>query len=240
MIPKGIAVLLLMLFFGGIGSCCAAELLFRKALRNYDREGVVGKALVREFEPRLFTHKTWRQRLFVNGPEGQFDETFEIFTKADNSHWLSYRRAQPSIELAVLIYPLSSQRTQLRKELEKTQITHCEIPLPIEVANRIELLWRTMLPGVVQEPIPETLPAVHGPSYLAFVRKPSRVDTGTIALAAYNSPACEAFIEITDDFRRLCDQPNLGTTSFFRKLSAKVEILTTRLGGRAVSNKSLI
>lgn len=83
--------------------CCLAtpqlwggELLFVKGSRNYDQEGDVGEAFRREFEPRMFTHATWRQRLYRNFNFGD-DETLEFYVRADGSRWLSFRRATPSL-----------------------------------------------------------------------------------------------------------------------------------------------
>ena len=79
-----------------------ADILFVKAKRNYDKEGLLGKVFRQEFETRIFVHPTWRQRIYVNLYDPSKDETLEVYVRPDGSHWLSFKRASPSLSQPIL------------------------------------------------------------------------------------------------------------------------------------------
>jgi|GEM_PF-3841105 len=213
-----------------VDGCFAADTLFRKVSRNYDAEGNLGRAYRRELEIRMFTHPTWRQRLYCNPYEPDIDETLEIYSKADGSRWLSCRRATPSLSLTIGRRFWRHQQFDWKKELDAARITGREIALPEVVANEIELLWRTMLPGLPKEPVTEEhMLVVHAPAIIAFARENNSVKTGKIAMAAYDTPTYRAFLEIVDELTKACDRGASPTDPVFTRLPDKIRRLSVRL-----------
>ena len=151
----------------GAANACAGDLLFEKASRNYNRNGVVGQAYRRELEKRMFSHSAWRQRLYYEAPGAETNETIEIYVRADGSSWLSIRTALPALTPLIRWRPLDSQRTELAKELNRIRIRSCEVELPSQLASKLEHLWKIMLPGVDRRPSLR--------SFLSIARRLSRL-----------------------------------------------------------------
>src|SRR5437764_2190739 len=94
-------ILVALWFLSSASGGLAKEILFQAEPANYDYARGVGKKLGEayrtEFDPRMFPHGTWHQRLSYNSYEPDVDETLESYSKADGSRWLSHRRANPSL-----------------------------------------------------------------------------------------------------------------------------------------------
>lgn len=206
----------------------AGDVLFYKVSRNYGQEGLVGEVFRREFETRVFVHKTWRQRLYGASHDPDVNETLEIYTKPDRSIWLIHRRVVPSISGIIWSRLFNGKKFDLRKELDAVRITSHEVALPSEVANEVELLWRAMLPGLAEAPKPSEL-HMHAPIFIAFGRKNNTIETGSIAIAAYDSLAYRAFVDIISDLRAVCDRGGGPTDPIFRKLPNRIQRLRARL-----------
>jgi hypothetical protein len=206
----------------------AGDVLFYKVSRNYDQEGLVGEVFRRELETRMFTHATWRQRLYGASHDPDVNETLEIYTKSDRSIWLTHRRAVPSISGIIWSRLFIGKKFDLKKELDAVRITHHEVALPLEVANEVELLWKAMLPGLAEAPKPPAL-HMHTPIFIAFVQKKNSIETGSIAIAAYNTPTYRAFVDVVSDLRVVCDRGGGPTDPIFRKLPDKIRRVRARL-----------
>ena len=138
----------------------AKELLFKTEPANDDYRGAdkkLGEAYRTEFNPRMFPHRTWHQRLSYSSYKPDVDETVEIYSKPDGSRWLSHRRAIPSLSGLILRRVVYGEKFDLKKRLDAVRISSQEVALPAEVAKEIELLWETMLPGVANPPEPRIL-----------------------------------------------------------------------------------
>lgn len=214
--------------------CCLAtpqlrggDLLFVKGSRNYDQEGDLGKAFRRELEPRMFAHSTWRQRLYRNFNLGD-DETLEFYVRPNGSRWLSFRRATPSLMQAIVDRYWSGHEFDLKKRLDSSRITACEAELPAHIANQIEVLWQTMLPGVLKEPERKTFGSLSPGVIYALKKNGSSIELGVVAFGAYGTPAYEEFIKIVDDLIRLCERP-AARGLLLQKLPPKIRHLTDRL-----------
>jgi hypothetical protein len=214
--------------------CCLAipplrggDLLFVKASRNYDKEGNLGQVFRQEFEPRMFIHASWRQRLYRNFNFGD-DETLEFYVRPDGSRWLSFRRATPSLTQAILDRYWSRQEFDLKKRLDSSRIAACEIRLPADIANQIEVLWQTMVPGVVKEPERKTFGSTAPGTVYALKNDGRSIQVGAVAFGAYHTPAYEEFIQIVDDLIRLCERPASRALTL-EKLPPRVRHLTDRL-----------
>jgi hypothetical protein len=217
--------------------CCVAtaqlrggDLLFVKGSRNYDKEGDLGKAFRQEFEPRMFAHATWRQRLYRNFNFGD-DETLEFYARPDGSRWLSVRRATPSITQAILDRYWSRQEFDLKKRLDSSRITACETKLPADIANQIEVLWQTMVPGTLKEPERKSFGSTAPGVIYALKNNGGSIELGAVAFGAYHTPAYEEFTKIIDDLIALCERP-AGSAFLLRKLPSEIRHLTSRLRGR--------
>jgi hypothetical protein len=215
--------------------CCLAtqqlrggDLLFVKGSRNYNKEGDVGEAFRREFDPRMFAHSTWRQRLYRNFNFGD-DETLEFYVRPDSSRWLSFRRAAPSLTQAILDRHWSREKFDLKKRLNSSRIKACETELPADIANQIEVLWQTMLPGVLKEPERKTFGSLAPGVIYALKKNGSSIELGAVAFGAYGTPAYEEFIKIVDDLIGLCERP-AARALLLQELPAKIRHLTDRLG----------
>ncbi len=205
----------------------AGDLLFIKASRNYNKEGELGEAYRREFEPRMFTQATWRQRFYRNFNFGD-DETLEVYVRPDGSRWLSFRRATPSLAQAILDRYWSRQEFDLKKELDSARIQACETELPADIANQIEVLWQTMLPGVLKEPERKTFGSLAPGTVYALKKDGSSIEIGMVAFGAYGTPAYEELIKIVDDLIGLCERP-AARALLLQKLPPKIRHLTNRL-----------
>jgi hypothetical protein len=217
--------------------CCLAtpqlwggDLLFVTGSRNYDKEGDLGKAFRREFEPRMFTHATWRQRLYRNFNFGD-DETLEFYVRADGSRWLSFRRATPSLTQAILDRYWSRQEFDLKKRLDSSRITARETKLPADIAKQIEVLWQTMVPGVLEEPERKTFGSTAPGTVYALKNNGGSIELGAVAFGAYHTPAYEELIEIVDDLIRMCERP-ASRALILQQLPPKLRHLTHRLRAR--------
>lgn len=208
--------------------CFSSQILFFKVSRNYDEEGLLGKVLRREIETRLFTHPTWRQRLYGESHDPDVNETLEIYTKQDRSIWLDHRYAVPSLSRIIWSHIYLGEKFNLKKRLDAVHITDHEIALPPEVAKELELLWRTMLPGLAEAPKPPVL-YMHTPILIAFARDNNSVETGSIAIAAYNTPIYRDFLDVVKNLKDLCDHGAVSTDPAFAALPDKIRRLRARL-----------
>lgn len=226
------ALLALCLFNRG-RDCLAKELLFQAEPANNDYARGVGRKLAEayriEFDPRMFAHRTWHQRLAYSSSEQDVDETLEIYSKSDGSRWLSHRRANPSLTAFLWSRIVEGAKFDLKKKIDAVRITSHEVALPPEVANEIEQLWRTMLPGVPQEEVPLIL-TTHTPIFDAWVRKDhSAVDAGRIPMAAYDTPIYRSFVNVIKELRDVCDRGGKATDPVFARIPDKIRALRKRL-----------
>jgi hypothetical protein len=203
------------------------DLLFVKSSRNYDKEGDLGEAFRREFEPRMFTHPTWRQRLYRNFNFGD-DETLELYVRADGSRWLSFGRATPSLTQAILDRFWSRHEFDLKKRLDSSRIKVCETEVPENVTTQLDVLWQTMVPGLLEEPERKTFGSTAPGVIYALKKKGSSIEVGVVAFGAYHTPAYEEFINIVDDLIRMAERP-ASRALILQKLPSKVRHLTDRL-----------
>ena len=84
----------------------------------------------------------------------------------------------------------------MKKELKAVRIMRRESELPSNVANEIELLWKTMLPGLPREPENQSthhVIYVHPPAFIALLRNNNTVQTGRIAMAEDRYASVSAF-----------------------------------------------
>jgi hypothetical protein len=214
--------------------CCLAtprlrggDLLFVEGSKDYYEEGDLGEAFRREFEPRMFAHSTWRQRLYRNFNFGD-DETLEFYIRPDGSRWVSFRRATPSLTQAILDRYWSGHEFDLKKRLDSSRIKACETKLPADIANQIEVLWQTMVPGVLKEPERKGFGSTAPGVIYALKKTDSSVEIGAVAFGAYHTPAYEEFIKIVDDLIGLCERP-ASRVLLLQKLPPKIRHLTDRL-----------
>jgi hypothetical protein len=208
--------------------CLASDVLFHKVSRDYDQRGVLGKTYRREFETRMFTQPTWHQRLYYESHDPDVNETFEIYSRPDGSRWLSHRRASPSLSRIIWNRIFNGERFDLTKELNTARITGREVALPSELAKELELLWKTMLPGLAEAPIPRDL-YVHTPIFIGFVRENNSVKTGSVSIASYNTPIYRAFVDIITDLRTIADRNSDSSESILAGLPSKVRSVRIRL-----------
>jgi hypothetical protein len=211
-------------------ACIAGDALFVKALRNYNAKGPLGKVYRQELETRMFIHSAWRERLYVNLYDPSKDETLEIYSRPDGSRWLSFRRATPSLSQSILSRIWLGKQFDLKKELDQSSITAGEIELSQDVANQIELLWQTMLPGASKEPGFDRL-YMHAPLFIAFANQNGSIKTGKMAFAAYHTPAYEEFVDIVNVLINACEHPTSKSTDL-QRLSSKIRHLTARLNAK--------
>ena len=190
-------------------------------------EGDLGEAFRREFEPRMFTHATWRQRFYRNFSFGD-DETLEFYVRADGTRWLSFRRATPSLTQPILDRYWSRQEFDLKKELDSSRIKVCETELPENIATEIEALWQTMVPGVLKEPERKTFGSTAPGVIYALKKNGDSIEIGAVAFGAYHTPAYEELIKIVDDLIALCERP-ARRARLLQKLPPKIRHLTDRL-----------
>ena len=203
------------------------DLLFEEGSKSYHMEGDLGEAFRREFEPRMFTQATWRQRFYRNFSFGD-DETLEFYVRSDGSRWLSFRRATPSLTQAILDRYWSGEEFDLKKRLDSSRIVACEAKLPADIANQIEALWQTMVPGVPKEPERKTFGSTMPGVIYALKKNGDSPEIGVMAFGAYHTPAYEEFIKIVDDLIALCERP-AARARLLRKLPPKIRHLTERL-----------
>lgn len=219
------------LCIGAVNCSSGKSILFYEVPRNYGEQGSRGEIFRQEFEPRMFTHSRWHERLYINPYEPDIDDTLETYSKSDGSRWIGHRRATPS--LSRIVGPsVSGEHYDTRKELEEIRISSQEVALPAAVANEIGLLWRKMLPGSPSEPKTHSTMHVlyiHPPAFIAFARENQSVKTGRIAAAAFDTPAYRAFGDIVDDLLRACDGDDLSRKSIFTHLPEKIRHLREQL-----------
>jgi hypothetical protein len=208
----------------------AGDLLFVKASRNYDAKGLLGTVYRQELETRMLTHATWRERLYINTYYPSKDETLEVYSRSDGSRWLSFKRATPSLGQSILSRIWVGHKFDLKKELDASTITAGEIELPADVAEQVERLWQTMLPGPSKEPEARGL-YMDAPTFIGFAKRNDSVNTGTIAFAAYHTPAYDEFVDIANDLIRICEHPGFKLSAL-QKLRSKIRNLTARLNAK--------
>jgi hypothetical protein len=212
--------------------CLAKELLFQAEPASLGYAKGDGRRLAEayrtEFEPRMFPHRMWHQRLAYSSSEQHVDETLEIFSKPDGSRWLGHRRANPSLTVFIWSRIVEGAKFDLKKKLDTVQITSCEVALPREVGNELDQLWRTMLPGVPENQVPRIL-AMHAPILDAWVRKDHSVEAGRVPMAAYDTPIYRAFVDVVKDLREACDRHAVPTDPIFKRLPTKIHNLRARL-----------
>jgi hypothetical protein len=223
------SVLATLWLFTSADRCLAKELLFEAEPANNDYARGVGKRLAEtyrtEFEPRMFPHGAWHQRLAYSSED---NETLEIYSKPDGSRWLSHRRANASLTGILSRSIVNKEEFDLKKELDAVRITSHEVQLPAEVAIEIEQLWRTMLPGVPHEKVPPIL-TTHTPIFDAWVRYGHSVEAGRIPMAAYDTPLYRVFVDVIKDLREACHRHARPGDPIFRRLPAKIRDLRRRL-----------
>lgn len=208
----------------------AGDSLFVKALRNYGEKGLLGRVYRQELEARMFTHATWRERLYINTYDPSKDETFEVYSRPDGSRWLTFRRAAPSLSQPILDRIWLGQKFDLKKELDRSNITTAETELPQDIANEIELLWQKMLSGPSKEPDARGL-YMDAPTFIAFARQNDLIKTGKMSLAAYHTPAYEEFVDITNDLSKICEHPS-AKSRVLQKMPSKMRHLAARLNAK--------
>jgi hypothetical protein len=211
-----------------VNASFASGVLFYKVSRNYGHEGPFGETLRRELETRMFTHSTWQQRLYGESHDPDVNETLESYTQPDGSIWLSHKRATPSISGIIWNRIFIGKHFDLKKELDAVRITDHEVALPSGVARELQLLWRAMLPGAAEAPKPPKL-YMHVPIYVGFAKEHNSVETGSIAIAAYDTPIYRTFIEIVSDLREVCDRGGYAADSTLQRLPDKIRRLKARL-----------
>jgi hypothetical protein len=226
------SILVALGLFTSAGECLAKDLLFEAEPANNDYARGVGRKLAEayrtEFDPRMFPHRTWHQRLAYSSSEQDVDETLEIYSKPDGSRWLSHRRAKPYLTGFIWNRIVEGAKFDLKKKLDAVRITSHEVALPSAVAKEIDELWRTMLPGVPHEKVPLIL-TTHTPIFDAWVRKDNSVEAGRIPMAAYDTPTYRAFVDVIKDLREVCDRSGNSTDPIFKRLPTKIQNLRARL-----------
>jgi hypothetical protein len=230
--PRGVSIALAMLACSPAGAELAAgNILFRKASRNYDETGELGRARTREFETRMFTQRTWRQRLYCSGDHAtDVNDTLEVYAKPDGSGWLAFRHATPSLSREINRRYFVHDQFDLKKSLDSLRITGGDIRLPPTVANEIEALWQVMLPGLDREPQSKTrIIIVNAPMFIGFRREGPWVVAGTIANAAYGTRAYREFVDIVDDLIYLCRSSGKARNALLARLPQRMEKLRGRL-----------
>lgn len=213
-------------FFIAISSCDGA-VLFCEASRNYNESGLLGRVLRKEIETRMFTHSTWRQRLFYSSYDPNVNETLEIYSKSDGSHWLCHRAATPSLSRIIGRRLWLGEQFDLAKELDSVHIKSCEIAIPVSISEPIDSLWYTMLPGCTKEPVTREL-FIHVPVVTAFTRKNGSVEAGSMSLAAYNTDSYQEFVEIVVELRKMCKEEKISADTL-RKLPRKIALREAKL-----------
>ncbi len=212
------------------GDVSARDILFRKASRDYDQTGELGRAYTREFESRLFKHRTWLGRLYCHSDPDDMDDTVEIYAKPDGSRWLSYRRARPALSREIIRRHFDRQNFDLKKSLDSISIKGGDIRLPPNVATEIEALWHVMLPGLDREPRTGTrIVIISAPTFIGFRREGRSVIAGTIADAAYGTPVYRDFVDIVDDLIDSSRKSASSRDAIFGRLPQKMQKLRTRL-----------
>jgi hypothetical protein len=220
--------------FNAADDCLGRDILFRRASRNYDEKGQLGVVYRRELETRMFTHPTWLVRLYCSGDGPDIDETIEIYSNADGSHWIEHRRATPSLSRFIRERILHSENFDLKERLNAVHITRCHVALPSNVASEIEHLWQTMLSRLPPEPKDSTTHTVYlnAPVFLAFAHENSSVTTGTVANAGYDTSTYRTFVDIVDNLTNLCEKDARTREGMLEKLSDKVRDLERRLANQ--------
>jgi hypothetical protein len=206
----------------------AKELLFQAEPANYDHDRKLGEAYRTEFDPRMFGHPKWHQRLAYSSSEQNVDETLEIYSKPDGSRSLSHRLANPSLTAFIWNRIVEGATFDLKKKLDTVHITSHEVALPPAVANELDQLWRAMLPGVAKAQVPLIL-AMHTPIFDAWVRRDHSVEAGRIPMAAYDTPIYRAFVDVITDLRAVCDRGGNSADPIFKRLPGKIRRLRARL-----------
>jgi hypothetical protein len=213
-------------------SSLAKEVLFQAEPPSYDSANGVGRklgeSLQTEFNSRMFLHRTWRQRLSYYSSQPDLNETLEIYSKPDGSRWLNHRQANPSLTGLIVRRVVHGEKFDLAKELDAIPITSRDVELPFEVANELESLWHTMLPGVTKPPEPRRL-QTHIPIFDAWVRKDHTLEAGRITTAAYDTPVYRTFVELIKDLRAVCDRDAKLDDPIFKRLARKIQRLRARL-----------
>lgn len=216
-------------------SSIANEVLFQAEPANLDYvRGVgrkLGETLQIEFNPRMFPHQTWSQRLSYYSSQPDLNESLEIYSKPNGSRWLNHRRANPSLTGLIFRRVVHGEKFDLRKELDAVRITSHEVALPPDVANELEVLWKTMLPGIAEAPEPRFL-YTHVPIFDAWVRRDHTVKAGRITTAAYDTPIYRMFVDVLVDLRKVCDGGGKSSNPIFKRLMNEIRALRVKLGNR--------
>lgn len=173
----------------------------------------------------MFKYANWRQRLFVALYEPGVDQTLEVYAKSGDSHWLSYTCSTPGVSRAI---DAAQWGYNTEKELKAVRIERHEIALPTNLANEIQLLWQTMLPGSQSEPEHHSGRIyLDYPAFVASLRNDGSVKTGRIATAAINTPAYHSFVQIVEDLMKACNGKQTDRT--LSRLPSKIQHLRTLL-----------
>jgi hypothetical protein len=228
--PASVVFVALACAFAG-ANLSASDILFRKASRNYDESGELGRAYTREFERRMFTHHNWHQRLYCHANhDDDMDDTLEVYSARDGSLWLSWGHVRPSISREINRRYFAHEKFDLAKSLDSRRITGGAILLPQNVASEIEALWQVMLPGLDREPRSDThVIILSAPMFIGFRREHRSVIAGSIANLAYGSRAYHSFVDIVDDLIALCRTRGAERDTFLARLPKKMQKLRARL-----------
>jgi len=201
--------------------CSGQIVLFYNESSNYGREGIQGENFRREFEGRMFKYTNWHQRLFVALYEPAVDQTLEVYSRSDGSRWLSYTSATPPVSR---LLDAGRWGYNTEKGLKAIRITRREIALPGNVADEIQLLWQTMLPGSQTEPQNRSGRIyLDYPAFVASLRDKGATYTGRLAAAAINTPAYNSFVEIVEDLLKACNGKQ--TDRILSRLPSKIQHL---------------
>jgi len=238
--PKIVAVVVTAAFCLLMGDCCfAAEALFYRASRNYNKEGSLGSVYRRELESRMFTHPAWGERLYLSYDNPGINETIEVYSKPNGSPWLSYRRAVPSLT-RLIRDRLFGANFDLKRQLDAVQIIDHEVALPEEVASEIKLLWRTMLSGLAKPPPQE--PKKQGGFVtrtiyfnavviIGFAKEDNTVKTGSIPMKVHKTQAYREFADIVDNLIRASQRSAGARDPVSARLPVRMRNLRLHLAG---------
>jgi hypothetical protein len=206
----------------------AEELLFVRALRDYDQPGRVGEMFRRELEPRLFLPGPWMARLYRYSSEADCDEAIQIYSKPNGSTWVSYRRATPALTSILYGHVVDRGRFDVPEELAAVKVTVHEEPIPPALAAELQQLWRQMLPGAESAPAPQRV-HTHVPIIIAFVQEDHSVLAGSIPLAAYDTPQYQAFAGVVNHLISVCRGNATNRDRAVKQLLAKMQRLKVLL-----------
>lgn len=239
LISKSVGVVVTAAFSLLVADCgFARETLFYKASRNYDEEGSAGTVLRRELESRMFTHPTWGERLYLSYDNPDINETLEVYSKPDGSHWLDYRRAVPSLS-RLIRSRFSGADFDLKRKLDAVQIIDHQVRLPTEMASEMQLLWRMMLSKLGKPPAEDQKKQggfVTRTIYLdvvviiGLVKEDDGVKAGNVPMNVHKTRAYREFADIVDNLIKASERDADAKDPIWAKLSERMRNLRLHLG----------